>query len=286
MEGLKRLAKADPVVQCIFEKSGEHIIAGAGELHLEICLKDLEEDHAGVPLKMSDPVVSYRETVSQPSTEICLSKSANKHNRIYVTAQPLPEGLAEAIERGEVNATDEFKSRAKFLAENYGFELAEARKIWCFGPSGTGTNILIDSTKGVDYLNEIKTSIIVAFQLAMEEGVLCGEPMRGLRFDVHDVKVHADAAHRGDSQIIPMAKRAFYAAALTAAPRILEPIYLVDIQCPQAVIGGINGVLNRRRGHVFEQTQVAGTPMFLVRAYLPVNESFGEFQSLGETKTF
>merc|ERR1712121_396381 len=80
VEGLKRLAKSDPMVQCLHEESGEHIIAGAGELHLEICLKDLEEDHAGIPLKKSDPVVSYRETVSGLSDIMCLAKSPNKHN--------------------------------------------------------------------------------------------------------------------------------------------------------------------------------------------------------------
>jgi elongation factor 2 len=99
VEGLKRLAKSDPMVQCIIEESGEHIIAGAGELHLEICLKDLEEDHACIPIKRSDPVVSYRETVSDESTEMCLSKSPNKHNRLFMKACPMPDGLPEDIDK-------------------------------------------------------------------------------------------------------------------------------------------------------------------------------------------
>merc|ERR1712241_818238 len=102
VEGLKRLAKSDPVVQCMIEESGEHIIAGAGELHLEICLKDLEEDHACIPLKKSDPVVSYRETVSEESSIMCLSKSPNKHNRLFMKAVPMPDGLSDAIEDGKV----------------------------------------------------------------------------------------------------------------------------------------------------------------------------------------
>ena len=97
--GLKRLAKSDPMVQCVIEESGEHIIAGAGELHLEICLKDLEEDHAQIPLKKSDPVVSYRETVSEESSQMCLSKSPNKHNRLFMRAVPMPDGLAEDIDK-------------------------------------------------------------------------------------------------------------------------------------------------------------------------------------------
>jgi elongation factor 2 len=107
------------------------------------------------------------------------------------------------------------------------------------------------------------------------KGVLCEENMRGVRFNIHDVTLHTDAIHRGGGQIIPTARRVLYACVLTAQPRILEPIYLVEIQCPEVAVGGIYGVLNRRRGHVFEESQVVGTPMFMVRAYLPVNESFG-----------
>merc|ERR1712166_862168 len=87
VEGLKRLAKSDPMVQCLIEESGEHIIAGAGELHLETCLKDLEEDHAQIPIKQSDPVVSYRETVTEESSIMCLSKSPNKHNRLSLMSK-------------------------------------------------------------------------------------------------------------------------------------------------------------------------------------------------------
>ena len=275
VEGLKRLAKSDPMVQCIFEESGEHIVAGAGELHLEICLKDLEEDHAGIPLKKSDPVVSYRETVIEESNIMCLSKSPNKHNRLFMRCLPMPDGLAEDIDKGDINARDEAKGRAKILAEKYDYDVTEARKIWCFGPDGTGPNLLMDVTKGVQYLNEIKDSVVAGFQWAIKEGVLCEENMRGVRFNIYDVTLHADAIHRGGGQIIPTARRVLYACALTAQPRLMEPVYLVEIQCPEAAVGGIYGVLNRRRGHVFEESQVAGTPMFVVKAYLPVNESFG-----------
>uniref|UniRef100_A0A8C1SGF0 Eukaryotic translation elongation factor 2b n=1 Tax=Cyprinus carpio TaxID=7962 RepID=A0A8C1SGF0_CYPCA len=275
VEGLKRLAKSDPMVQCIIEESGEHIIAGAGELHLEICLKDLEEDHACIPLKKSDPVVSYRETVSAESDQMCLSKSPNKHNRLYMKARPFPDGLAEDIDKGDVTSRQELKTRARYLADKYEWEVTEARKIWCFGPDGTGPNLLVDVTKGVQYLNEIKDSVVAGFQWATKEGVLCEENMRAVRFDVHDVTLHTDAIHRGGGQIIPTARRVLYACQLTAEPRLMEPVYLVEIQCPEQVVGGIYGVLNRKRGHVFEESQVMGTPMFVVKAFLPVNESFG-----------
>jgi len=275
VEGLKRLAKSDPMVQCIIEESGEHIIAGAGELHLEICLKDLEEDHAQIPLKKSDPVVSYRETVSEESNQVCLSKSANKHNRLFMRAVPMPDGLPEDIDDGEVAPRQDFKIRGRYLADKYEYDITEARKIWCFGPDTNGPNLLMDVTKGVQYLNEIKDSVVAGFQWATKEGVMCDENLRGVRFNIHDVTLHTDAIHRGGGQIIPTARRCLYACALTAQPRIMEPVYLVEIQCPENAVGGIYGVLNRRRGHVFEEAQTPGTPMFVVKAYLPVNESFG-----------
>ncbi|ESN98677.1 hypothetical protein HELRODRAFT_185027 [Helobdella robusta] len=275
VEGLKRLSKSDPLVQISIEESGEHIIAGAGELHLEICLKDLEEDHACVPIKVSEPVVSYRETVSEESDRMCLSKSPNKHNRLYMKAVPMPDGLSDDIDKGEVHPRQEVKERARYLAEKYDYDVTEARKIWCFGPETNGPNLVMDCTKGVQYLNEIKDSVVAGFQWASKEGVLCEENMRGVRFNIYDVTLHADAIHRGGGQIIPTARRCFYASVLTAAPRLLEPVYLVEIQSPEAAVGGIYGVLNRRRGHVFEENRVIGTPMFVVKAYLPVNESFG-----------
>jgi elongation factor 2 len=275
VEGLKRLAKSDPMVQCIIEESGEHIVAGAGELHLEICLKDLEEDHAGIPLKKSDPVVSYRETVSEMSDRMCLSKSPNKHNRLFMKAEPLSEELCKDIDDGKITDKQDAKTRGRDLADRYEWDINEARKIWCFGPEGTGPNVIVDCSKGVQYLNEIKDSVVAGMQWASKEGVLADENMRGVRFNIYDVTLHADAIHRGGGQIIPTARRCLYACVLTAQPRIMEPVYLVEIQCPNTAQGGIYGVLNQRRGHVFEELPVEGTPMLQIKAYLPVNESFG-----------
>lgn len=275
VEGLKRLSKSDPCVLAYISESGEHIVAGAGELHLEICLKDLEEDHAGVPLRVSDPVVQYRETVGANSSITALSKSPNKHNRLYVTATPLDEEVAVAIEQGKIGPRDDIKARARILADDHGWDVTDARKIWCFGPDTTGANLLIDQTKAVQYLNEIKDSVVSGFQWATKEGPVAEEPMRSIRFNIMDVTLHADAIHRGGGQIIPTARRVLYAAALLAEPGLQEPVYLVEIQVPEQAMGGIYGVLTRRRGHVFEETQRPGTPLFNVKAYLPVNESFG-----------
>ncbi|KAG7091692.1 Elongation factor 2 [Marasmius oreades] len=275
VEGLKRLSKSDPCVQTSMSETGEHIVAGAGELHLEICLKDLQEDHAGVPLKISDPVVPYRETVRAESSIVALSKSQNKHNRLYAKALPLEDDLSKAIEEGKINARDDFKVRARVLADEFGWDITDARKIWCFGPDTTGPNLLVDVTKGVQYLNEIKDSCVAAFQWATKKGVCAEENMRGIRINILDATLHADAIHRGGGQIIATCRRVCYAACLLATPGLQEPVFLVEIQCPESAIGGIYSCLNKRRGQVFSEEQRPGTPMFTVKAFLPVAESFG-----------
>eukprot|EP00244_Chara_vulgaris_P012570 TRINITY_DN66_c0_g1_i1.p1 TRINITY_DN66_c0_g1~~TRINITY_DN66_c0_g1_i1.p1 ORF type:complete len:844 (+),score=193.95 TRINITY_DN66_c0_g1_i1:281-2812(+) len=276
VEGLKRLAKSDPMVVVSTEESGEHIVAGAGELHLEICLKDLQDDFmGGAEIRVSDPVVSFRETVLEKSCRTVMSKSPNKHNRLYFEARPLEEGLAEAIDDGRVGPKDDPKVRSKTLAEEFKWDKDLAKKIWCFGPETTGPNMVVDMCKGVQYLNEIKDSVIAGFQWASKEGVLADENMRGICFEVCDVVLHSDAIHRGGGQVIPTARRVMYAAQLTAKPRLLEPVYMVEIQAPEQALGGIYGVLNQKRGHVFEEMQRPGTPLYNIKAYLPVVESFG-----------
>jgi len=277
VEGMKRLSKSDPMVLCYTEESGEHIIAGSGELHLEICLKDLQEEFMKTEVKISEPVVSYRETVTDKSSKTCLSKSPNKHNRLFCEAEPLSDELVEEIEEGvkEVGPRYDMKLRARYMADNHGWDVTDGRKIWGYGPDGTGPNIWVDQTKGVSYLNEIKESVLGGFQWATKDGVLCEEQVRGIRMNLLDVVLHADAIHRGMGQILPTTRRVTYACQLTASPALLEPVFLVDIQCPQDAMGGCYGVLTRRRGHVIAEEQRPGTPMMQLKAHLPVNESFG-----------
>ncbi|KAH7090868.1 eukaryotic translation elongation factor 2 [Auriculariales sp. MPI-PUGE-AT-0066] len=275
IEGLKRLSNSDLTVQIKRSESGEHIVAGAGELHLEICLKDLEDIHAGVPIKRSQPVVDYRETVTAVSSMTAISKSANKHNRLYVQAAPLDEEVTQAIENGSVNASDEFKARARTLAADFGWDNGEARKIWTFGPDGRGPNVLVDMSAGVQYLTEAKDHIVTGFQWATKSGPLAEENMRGVRVNILDVKLHQDSVHRGNGQVMPMARRVVNAACLLATPCLQEPVYLVEIQCPEGSIGGVYSVLNKRRGQVFSEERRPGAPMFTIKAYLPVMESFG-----------
>merc|ERR1711981_7417 len=276
VEGLKRLSKSDPIVQCFSSESGEHIVAGAGELHLEICLKDLEEDFMkGTPIVKGDPVVSFRETVNTESDRMCLSKSPNKHNRLYMKAQPLGEEWCLAVDKGDITSTQEPKARGRMLADDYGWDVNFARKIWCFGPDTTGPNVFVDNTVAVQYLSEIKDHVVSAFQWASKEGALAEEPMRGIRYNLYDVTMHADAIHRGAGQIMPTTRRCMYACSLTAQPALMEPVFLVNITAPEGALGGIYSCLNKKRGHVFAEDNRPGTPIYNLNAYLPVLESFG-----------
>lgn len=282
MEGLKRLAKSDPLVLCITAPTGEHIVAGAGELHLEICLKDLREDFMkGAPIKVSQPVVSFCETVSAKTEMTCVSKSPNKHNRLYLTAEPLDEKLCKAMDDGEISEEQEAKIRARKLADDFGWDVTEARKIWCFGcPPDGKANVLVDTTKGVQYLNEIKDSVVSGFQQVTLSGILAEEALRGTRFNIMDVVLHADAIHRGAGQIMPPMKRCMYACMIKSKPALLEPMYLCDITVPQSALSGVYTTLNARRGVVEGKEDRAGTPLSKITAYLPVLESFGFTQLL------
>jgi len=239
------------MVLCYTEESGEHIIAASGELHLEICLQDLQNDFMGTEVKVSDPVVSFRETCSGKSSQTCLAKSANKHNRLFVEADVLGPELCLAIDNGEILPGAEPKAQGRKMADEYGWDVTEARKIWAFGPEGTGPNLFVDTTKGVNYLLEIKESVVGGFSWATQSGPLCEEQMRGVRFNLMDVVLHADAIHRGMGQIMPTARKVCFSSMLTAEPGLLEPVYLCNISVPQDAMGNVYGVLTQRRGHVF-----------------------------------
>ncbi len=272
--------------------SGEMVVAAAGELHLEIVLQDLRSI-VGAEIVISDPVVSYRETVTAASSKVCLAKSPNRHNRMYMTAEVLSNGLAEAIELRQFDVSGEANLRAKTLVEDFGWNLADTKRIWSFGPDNSdgSCNVLVDTTKGTLYLNEIKDYVNRSFQWVALEGPLCNEPMRGVRLNLIDVTLQFDAIHRGGGQVIPTAKRAMYGAFLTAKPALMEPIYLVEIRTKdQTHLAKVRNVLAGRRARLFDSQghysyhyghhhhyghqQSLQSACFL-KAYLPVVESFG-----------
>jgi len=275
VEGLKKLSKSDPLVVCTTEESGEHVIAGCGELHVEICLKDLREEYAQCDFVMTDPVVSYREAVTTESSQTCLAKSPNKHNRLYLIAAPMDEELSKDIEDQKAGPKQESKERCKLLKEKHEWDATDASKIWAWGPETDGPNVVVDKTQGVQYLLEIKEHVNSAWQWITKEGPLCEENMRGVRMNIMDVTMHADSIHRGAGQIAPPMRRCSFAALMTGKPTLKEPVFLVEITCPQEAMSGVYSCMNLRRGCVFEENEREGTPLRQVKAYLPVSESFG-----------
>eukprot|EP01129_Flabellula_baltica_P005617 TRINITY_DN203_c2_g1_i2.p1 TRINITY_DN203_c2_g1~~TRINITY_DN203_c2_g1_i2.p1 ORF type:complete len:720 (+),score=170.07 TRINITY_DN203_c2_g1_i2:263-2422(+) len=208
----------------VITKENEYIIAGAGELQLEVALNDLSELlPEGLNFSIGEPSVEFGETVTAES-EVYLKKSTNKHNRLFVSAEPLSERVIEELENNRLPLDDSGKL-AKALVE-LGWDANDAKKVWYF----EGTNCVVDQTRGADYLNEVKDLIRSGFQMAVSEGGLSKENMRGVRFNIKDVKIHSDSAHRRGNQIIPAARKAFLAAQLGAQPRILEPVFKAEIQ--------------------------------------------------------
>jgi len=226
---------------------------------------------------VSPPVVGFCETVRSKSSVVCLGKSPNKHNRLYFTAEPLGEKLTCAIEQGKIDLKDN-KAMSHQLVEDFGWDKNSASKIWFFN----GTTCLVDSSHAVAYLHEIKDSIRSALEEVVHKSVLCGEPLRGVRFNLIDAVLHADTIHRGPGQITPPAHRALFAAILSASPGMVEPVYMAEIVTERDVVGKVYSCMAQRRGRVVEEVPKIGTPLCVVNAHLPVLESFGFAAELRE----
>jgi elongation factor 2 len=274
IQGMQRLAKSDPLVLCINdEATGQNIVCGSGELHVEICINDLMNEYAQIPIIQSTPVVSYKETVGEVGNT-AMSKSANKHNRLTCFAEPIGEELSLDIENGIISIKMDPKERVRKFVE-HGWDKSEAVKIWAFGPDGEGPNIITDATKGCQFMNEIKDSMVTGFQVVTASGVLCDENVRSMRINVEDTTLHPDSIHRGGGQIIPTSRRVFYACQLKAEPKLQEPYFLVEITCPNDVSGSVYSCLTQKRGEIEDETPIHGTPITQIKAFLPVSESFG-----------
>merc|ERR1719504_433999 len=187
----------------------------------------------------------------------------------------MSDEVCKEIEDGKIGPKAEAKERARILREKFDWDDTEARKIWCWGPETEGANVVVDKTVAIQYLNEIKEHVNSAFQWTTKEGPLCEENMRGIRYNIMDVTLHTDAIHRGPGQIAPPMRRCSFAALMTGKPTLQEPVFLVEITCPQEAMSGVYSCMNLRRGCVFEENEREGTPLRQVKAYLPVAESFG-----------
>ena len=283
IKALSRLSKSDPLCKVIqHPETGEIVVAGAGELHIEVIMNNLRDEYCkGLEFTVSDPVVPFRETI-QAESPICLAKSPNNHNRLFIRAEPLSHELVTAIEAGEFDWEADKAAASKELVHTYGWNPNEAqvKRVWKFGPETINTNVLIDGTSGTQYMSEIRDNCIAAFEVVTRQGVLCGEEMRGIKFVIMDATLHADNIHRGGGQIIPCARRAMTAAQYTADPCLMEPIFALDVTAPDVAISGIYSVVSQRRGQIVDQDNIGGTPMYKLKGTIPVMESFGFDQAL------
>ena len=283
IQGMRLLSKSDPLVLCINNpETGENIIAGSGELHVELCINDLVNKYARVEITQSDPVVSYKETVRQVSVD-AMSKSQNKHNRITCNSSCLGEALSLSIENGEIPLRH-IKERSKVLVNQFGWEKSQTSRLWAFGPYEEGANLISDATSGCQFMSEIREHMVMGFEQVTQSGVLCGENLRGVRFNVKDTHLHSDSIHRGGGQISPTTRRVLYASQLLAQPSLQEPIFLVEITTKNDLVNTIYKCIALRRGKVHEEVLIEGSPLTIMKVYLPVAESFG-FTSFLRKKT-
>jgi len=210
------------------------------------------------------------ETVTGVSSVKCLAKSPNGHNRLTMTAEPLSLNIVHDLGAYKM---EEMRQR---LVKEYQWDNQEVKKIWCFGPEEQPLDILVDQTRGIQYMNEVRDNVVTSFKAVMRKGMLAEEPIRGVKFNLLDAVLHSDVIHRGAGQIVPAARRSLLACQYTAQPRFMEPMFLVDIMCPNKVISGVDYALRARRGEIIESAPKQGNSNLMnVKAYLPVAESFG-----------
>ncbi len=267
---LRSVSKADPSIQVdINQETGEHLISGMGELHLEVTLYRIKNDYK-VDVTTSDPLVVYRETVDHKGGPF-EGKSPNKHNRFYFEVEPLPEGIIDMIKDGTIPQGSKFKDKKTLvdLMEKQGLSRDEARGLVAV----EGNNILVDVTKGIQYLDETMELLIESFTEVMDKGPLAAEKVYGIKARLVDAKLHEDSIHRGPAQVIPAGRNSIYGAMTQAKRVLLEPIQKVFINVPAEVMGSVTNEIQQRRGVVEEMNQ-EGDDMVIV-AKVPVAGMFG-----------
>ncbi|MEM0453924.1 MAG: elongation factor EF-2 [Sulfolobales archaeon] len=268
IDALRKMSIEDPnLVVKINEETGEYLISGMGHLHLEIVLTLLKENY-GLEVDTTPPVVVFRETIRTPS-QVIEGKSPNKHNRLYVSVEPLNEETIKLIQQGVIVEDMDSRERAKILRDQAGWDYDEARKIWAIDEN---INVFVDRTAGIQYLREVKDTIIQGYRLAMREGPLSMEPVRGVKVVLHDALIHEDPAHRGPAQLYPAIRNPIYAGILLSRPTLLEPIQKIDVRAPVDFMSSIISVLSKRRGKIINVIQLSSNVARII-GEVPVSES-------------
>ena len=270
IEVLRVVSKADPSIQVdINQETGENLMSGMGELHLEITEYRIRKEY-GVDIVTSEPIVVYRESVGKKSQQKFEGKSPNKHNRFYIEVEPLPENIVKALYNNEIpeNVKKHKNDVIKKLQE-LGMSKDLAKGV--FGVKGL--NLIADVTKGIQYLFETRELIKEAFDEVMKSGPTASEPCQGMLVRLVDAKLHEDAIHRGPAQVIPAVRNAIYGSITVSDPILLEPIQKVFISTPQDLMGDASRELNQRRAVV--KDMITEKDMVNIDAKAPVAEMFG-----------
>jgi elongation factor 2 len=267
---MQRLTVEDPnLAATINKETGEYLLSGMGELHLDIACKFLKDYGGGLEVFTSKPIVVYYESISIQGISV-MSKSPNKHNRFWIQLEPLDEKIIELIDKGEIAEDIGQKQTTAILQKKAGWHAEKARNVWAIEEH---KNILVDLTKGIQYLNEARDNIISGFRWACSNGPLCEEPIRGLEVKLVDASLHEDPAHRGPAQVMPAVKRALFGSFLTAKPVLLEPIYKIGVSIPTQWVGEASNLIIRKRGKILSSEQKG--PLTMITGYIPVAETFG-----------
>lgn len=269
IEVLRQVAREDPTLQVkIDEETGEHLLSGMGELHLDVITNRIKA--GGLDIKTSPPIVVYRETVTERFGPV-EGKSPNKHNKFQISIEPLEKDIYNAIISGEISEgrrKDRSKDiRAKLV--DLGMDREEAKRVIDIYRG----NIMVDMTRGIQHLDEVMELMLDAFENVMDNGPLANEPVTGAKVKLIDATLHEDAIHRGPAQVYPAIRRPVYACMLKATPSLLEPIQNIWIDVPQEYMGSVNRELQRRRGIIGEMTQKE--ELMTVEGKMPIAESFG-----------
>jgi elongation factor 2 len=270
VDAMNRLSIEDPnLVATINKETGEYLLSGMGELHLEIAVKFLQDYSGGLEVITSKPIVVYRESISGKGI-IAMAKSPNKHNKFWVQVEPLEEKVMTLIEKGEITEDMGRKQIGNILFKDVGWPAEEARNVLAIDEH---RNIFIDTTKGVQYLQEAKEMIIAGFRWACKAGPLCEEPIRGVKVKLVDAQLHEDPVHRGPAQIMPAIRRAILGSFLTAKPVLLEPVYRIEVSVPAQWVGDCIEIITRKRGKILASEQKGFLTM--IKGLIPVAETFG-----------
>jgi elongation factor 2 len=265
---MHKLTLEDPNLHFVINKeSGEYLLSGMGELHLEVTAYRMQE--ANLKVKISKPIVIYRETISHDyNGSPLMGKSPNKHNKLWVSMEKLPDEIIEATKVGKVSEMQTRDERQKTLKQ-FGWSTDDARNVTAI----EGTNILINRIKGRQYVEEIMDHVKSGFREAVYTSVLAKEPAYGLKINLEDVMVHEDPVHRGPAQILPMTWRPIWCAFLLSDPKLLEPIMSFECKVPNEFVSNVIAIVQKRRGKILDM--INEEDMVVVKAEMPVSESFG-----------